>query len=150
MSLGDGSGSGGVGGGGVEGDVEAVDRLAATASTLREAVGFLRSGVGSGAGAAGGAEGAAHARLLDEGETEAVDEARRRALSAVEELAGLLTSEVRLARVFVPILLPSFRPSFLHVSPPLLSFVYLLLFFSSSPFLLYFFVSILLIMFGVE
>ena len=86
LSMGEGGGSGGVGGGGAEAGVEAVDRLTATASTLREAVGVLRSRARSGEGGA---------PLLDEGEAVAVAEARRRALSAVEELAGLLSSEVR-------------------------------------------------------
>lgn len=75
--MGEGGGSGGVGGCGAEAGVEAVDRLAATARTLREAVGVLQ-GVVSG-----------------EAVVVVVAEARRRAVSAVEELAGLLTSEVR-------------------------------------------------------
>lgn len=75
--------SAGEGGGGAAGagtGIEEMDRLASTASSLREAVGVLRRDGGSaGAGGAG----------------DAAVAAGRQAMSAVKELAGLLASEVQ-------------------------------------------------------
>lgn len=74
-------------GGGVAGagtGIEEMDRLAATASSLREAVGVLRRRSADDNG--DGSEGAA---------AEDTALAGRRAMSAVKQLAGLLASEVR-------------------------------------------------------
>ncbi len=76
------AGEGGGGAAGAGTGIEEMDRLASTASSLREAVGVLRRGGGGGGSAgAGGADDAAVA-------------AGRQAMSAVKELAGLLASEV--------------------------------------------------------
>lgn len=84
-------------GGGLSGagaGVEEMDRLAATASSLREAVGVLRrhgtdSGGDGGKGAAAAGDAAAVA-------------AAGRAMSAVKGLAGLLASEVRTLQCCLP------------------------------------------------
>lgn len=66
--------------------VEEMDRLAATASSLKEAVGVLRRfGVDDNSNGSGGGKGAA---------AEDAAMAGRRAMAAVKELAGLLASEV--------------------------------------------------------
>ncbi|CAN0032855.1 unnamed protein product, partial [Hapterophycus canaliculatus] len=78
------AGGGAAGATGAGTGVEEVDRLVATASSLKEAVGVLRRHTaherGSGGGAASGAG-------------ESVGAAGRRAIMAVRELAGLLASE---------------------------------------------------------